>query len=177
MYKFISDGKPGDLCPKGERIRPWARNNFEGDQILIEKWNSVVGEKDKIYHLGDVSIPRKGLKVLEQLKGRKILVRGNHDPWKLPDLTKYFENILGSMKLDKYILTHYPIHHDSIPQWCVANLHGHTHSKRMLKPDLRIDERYLNLSVEQLPNVTPISFDTIRDGWKGISKDEYGVIS
>jgi calcineurin-like phosphoesterase family protein len=38
-----------------------------------------VHSKDTVYHLGDVAIPRSGLHVLEQLNGRKILIRGNHD--------------------------------------------------------------------------------------------------
>ena len=59
MYEFTSNGMPGDLCPKGQRIRPWADSTEEGDEILIQKWNSVVKPEDKIYHLGDVAIKKK----------------------------------------------------------------------------------------------------------------------
>ena len=175
MYEFISNGGPGDMCPKGERIRPWANSAEEGDEIIIQKWNNIVKENDRVYHLGDVAIPRRGLKVLDRLNGRKFLIRGNHDIWKMKDLLPYFENIYGTHKLDRFILSHYPIHQDSIPEWCFGNIHGHTHSKRMLTKELRIDERYINVSLEQTL-ASPIDFQDIKDGWKGMKKEEYGTI-
>ena len=66
----------------GTKMRPWDTAE-EGDAAMVERWNSVVGDNDKVIHLGDVAIPRRGLKVLEQLKGRKVLIRGNHDIFKL----------------------------------------------------------------------------------------------
>lgn len=46
---------------------------------MVEQWNKLVKPKDRIYVLGDVAIKRSGLKILEQLNGRKVLVKGNHD--------------------------------------------------------------------------------------------------
>lgn len=56
----------------------------EHDEFLIEAWNSVVGEQDIVYHLGDAffSLSRNADRVREifgRLNGKKHLVIGNHD--------------------------------------------------------------------------------------------------
>jgi calcineurin-like phosphoesterase family protein len=155
-YKFTSD----DGCTP---MRPWASAE-EGDAAMIERWNSVVHTKDKVYHLGDVAIPRRGLKVLEQLNGRKVLVAGNHDIFKLKDYTPYFEDIKGAHKYKDFIISHIPLHPESVPHWAHANIHGHLHSNRVQKEvdgELVEDTRYFNVSVEQI-NFTPINFEEIK---------------
>jgi len=160
-YKFVDS--------KGERIRPWATNALDGDEVMVERWNSVVGPKDRVYHLGDVAIPRRGLKVLAQLNGRKKLIRGNHDVFKISDYVTYFDDIHGSIKLYDYFLTHIPIHPDSIPSWCKANLHGHLHINRVMARRFgpmwwsdAIDERYQSFCVENI-NATPVDFDEFHE--------------
>lgn len=53
----------------------------EMNRDLIERWNSVVGPLDTIYHLGDFSLGKVDPSdILRKLNGkRKILIRGNHD--------------------------------------------------------------------------------------------------
>lgn len=121
---------------------------------MVQNWNRVVTDKDKVYHLGDVAIPRKGLKVLERLNGRKVLVRGNHDIFKLKDYLPYFEDIHGVIKLSNFYLTHIPIHIDNVPKWCRQNIHGHIHKNTMENPI------YRNVSVEMI-DATPIEMDQI----------------
>jgi len=161
-YKFTNyDGSP---------MRPWDSVE-EGDAIMIERWNSVVKENDLVYHLGDVAIPRRGLKLVEQLNGRKKLIRGNHDIFKMKDYTDYFEDILGTRKMGEFIISHYPVHRDSIPRWAKANLHGHTHGNNVRKEvrnqylpwrkKIEEDPLYLNLSVEKI-NYTPVDFEEIK---------------
>ena len=151
----------------GKRIRPWADNADDGDRILAERWNSVVSPSDKVYVLGDVSIARKGLKKLSDFNGRKILVRGNHDIFKLSDYTPYFDDVRGSHKLDEFILSHIPIHQESLARWTRGNIHGHLHSNRVMRRTwygkLVEDNRYINVSVEQL-NGYPIDFEIIKKG-------------
>lgn len=67
----------------GDLIRPGFKNIDEHDQLIIDNWNSVVKPEDRVYHLGDVAIPRRGLKFLYALNGRKALIGGNHDIWKV----------------------------------------------------------------------------------------------
>jgi calcineurin-like phosphoesterase family protein len=155
-YKFKrADGTP---------LRPWANDAFDGDEWMIERWNSVVGEYDRVYHLGDVAIPRKGLKVLSRLNGRKILVKGNHDIYKKNDYLPYFDDIRGSHKLGNFILSHIPIHPDCLARWTAGNIHGHLHSNKVMKKNwygkLVEDKRYFNVGVELLDGY-PINFEDI----------------
>lgn len=151
MYKFTKSD--------GTLVRPWASNSTEGDEIMVDNWNKVVSPQDRVYHLGDVAIPRKGLKVLSRLNGRKILIKGNHDIFKLKEYAEYFDDVRGSHKLQNFVLSHIPLHPESLAQWCVANIHGHLHYRRVMQ-DGEIDARYFNVSVEQI-NITPINFEQV----------------
>jgi len=48
------------------------------DEMIVEKWNSVVTPEDTVLHLGDFAF--KGIEeCTKKLNGNKILLRGNHD--------------------------------------------------------------------------------------------------
>ena len=53
------------------------------DEALIRNWNEVVGDDDLVYHVGDFAFGLHDADrvrwVFDQLKGRKVLVLGNHD--------------------------------------------------------------------------------------------------
>lgn len=51
------------------------------NEELIKNWNTVVGERDHIYILGDISFGKDAQtqEVLDRLKGIKHLIVGNHD--------------------------------------------------------------------------------------------------
>lgn len=128
----------------------------EHDEYLIDQWNAIVSTNDKVYHLGDVGFKNFTYleHILNRLNGTKVLIKGNHDGFKLVQYAKYFKDIRGSHVLDKFILTHIPIHPDSLSRW-KANIHGHLHANSLN------DKRYFNVSVEQL-NYKPIDFEEIR---------------
>jgi calcineurin-like phosphoesterase family protein len=140
-------------------LRPWD-DVLEMDQAFIENWNRVVSDNDKVYHLGDVAIPRRGLKCLEQLKGRKVLIRGNHDIFKLSDYTNYFNDIRGCHYLDGYILSHIPVHPCNLDRY-KGNIHGHLHYRSVLKEDGSKDLRYFCVCVEHI-DYTPVDFELVR---------------
>ena len=104
-------------------------------ETIISRWNSKVGEDDEVYILGDLSFQdsKRTAAILRSLKGKKYLLRGNHDG--VADSEKV-QNELEWVK-DYYtledsgyfvVLFHYPIlawdgsHRGSI------HLHGHIHS-------------------------------------------------
>ena len=64
----------------GTKLRPWD-NPEEMDEYMVEAWNKKVKPTDKVYHLGDVVINRKALKIMSrctaQLYQRRYLRR--HD--------------------------------------------------------------------------------------------------
>ena len=66
-----------------ENIMLYENRPFENitqmDSVLLERWNQVVHQEDKIYVLGDFGAQDKESFIVSQLKGRKFLVKGNHD--------------------------------------------------------------------------------------------------
>lgn len=135
-------------------VRHW--NDVEQmNEDLISNWNSVVKTNDKVYHLGDVCMNKRNLNIVERLNGNKELILGNHDSFHWSEYTKYFKNLHGTLKVDSFILTHVPIHIDSITNWCLANIHGHIHEKVINH------HKYFNVSVENI-NYTPISIEDLK---------------
>lgn len=134
------------------KLRPWD-NPDEMDEALVANWNSVVQDQDRVYLLGDVVMNRKALPILYRLKGRLVLVKGNHDICKLNEYTPYFDDIRAYVVQkdqdgNKVILSHIPIHPDSVGRFG-TNIHGHLHANSIN------DDRYICVSVEQI-NYTPI---------------------
>jgi calcineurin-like phosphoesterase family protein len=69
--------------PDGTPLRPFTSTE-EMDEKMIENWNSVVKEHDTVYHCGDVVIGKKHLEKIRRLNGKKKLIMGNHDIFKIP---------------------------------------------------------------------------------------------
>lgn len=146
------------LRADGTPLRPWSSTE-EADEAMIERWNAVVRPTDKVYHLGDVAIPRSGLKTVERLNGEKILVAGNHDSIWERDLGKYFRSIRAYWKLDNFVLSHVPIHPNSLRSFD-GNIHGHLHAYRVELPDGTTDPRYVSACVEHT-DYAPIAWEEV----------------
>ena len=133
-----------DLHLGHENVLEW-RKGFnsidEMDETLITNWNHRVHKNDFIIITGDLiyKSKRSPVEYLDALKGRKILVKGNHDADWMKELTdeqiaKYFEGVydLYSFKRNgvKLRFCHYPMiawessRHQSIL------VCGHIHDKR-----------------------------------------------
>lgn len=138
---------------EGNKLRPWDTVR-EMDKALIENWNKVVRPQDKVYHLGDVIINRKAFSTLMLLNGQKVLIKGNHDIFRPDEYLRYFKDIRGYHVLDNFLMSHIPVHPDSIERF-KGNIHGHLHSNKIN------DSRYFNVSVEQI-GFTPIAFDEVK---------------
>lgn len=133
------------------------------DEYMIEQWNSVVQDGDRVYHLGDLTFSKTALReIMPRLNGDKVLVKGNHDMFKAKDYLKYFDDVRSYIIRPKVglILSHYPIHPGSLKnEW--LNVHGHLHYHRVLKGDDE-DFRYVNVSVEQpWMMYTPIDMEAL----------------
>ena len=113
------------------KLRPWDTPE-EMDEEMVRRWNERVRPKDKVYHLGDVVINRKHLTTLGRLNGDKVLIRGNHDIFKLEDFTPYFRDIRGYHVMSGMILSHIPVHEESLGRFGV-NVHGHLHANRVMR--------------------------------------------
>jgi calcineurin-like phosphoesterase family protein len=142
----------------GSPVRPWDSVE-EMDEEMVKRWNETVGPKDKVYHLGDVVINRKALATLDRLNGDKVLIKGNHDIFPLKDYVKYFRDIRAYHVMNGMILSHIPVHKESIARFG-TNIHGHTHGNRVLDAAGNIDSDYFCVCVEQT-NFRPISFEDV----------------
>lgn len=143
----------------GSQVRPFA-SLTEMHHELIERWNSVVGMKDTVHHLGDVAMSKPGLSFLRYCNGRKVLIRGNHDIYSLKDYTAYFSDIRGCFYRDKLVFSHIPLHRDCLCRGYRGNVHGHLHSRQVML-DNSPDPLYFNACVEQ-HNYTPVALEEVR---------------
>lgn len=167
---FISDTHFGHTnilsfrsVTNGELIRPGFRDVKHMDEEMIERWNSVVKDNDKVYHLGDVAFGERVLdRVMPRLKGRKRLLLGNHDKLDVRAYRRYFQKIrsvqlfIGDKENLGFICSHYPMHMDELTFLGrnLLNVHGHIHERTLNDPF------YFNISVERI-NYTPIHYDEL----------------
>lgn len=122
----------------------------EQDQTIIDKWNSVVKKNDIVWILGDISMNSRYYHLLDQLKGNKKVVLGNHDlPKYTPSLMKHVNSVCGCYAYKSLLLTHVPVHLSEINYRFKKNVHGHTHDKVILDP------RYVNVCCEKV-DYTPV---------------------
>ena len=141
----------------GVKIRPWTDPD-EMDEEMVERWNDTVRPNDKVYHLGDVVINRKSLSIMSRLNGDKVLIRGNHDIFRDDEYRKYFRELRAYHVMNGMILSHIPIHEESIGRFG-TNIHGHLHTRRVMKDGV-IDPRYHCVCVEQT-DFAPILFEDV----------------
>lgn len=118
--------------------RPF-ENPTEMHECFLGKWNCKITNGDTVYILGDISIRGRNdalIALVAQLKGKKVLVKGNHDDVsdyrykqlfaEITDYKEITDSFGGSTY--KLVLSHYPIlmwngQHDG-----TILLYGHTHS-------------------------------------------------
>jgi len=149
-------------CDDGvTKIRPWTDPD-EMDEEMVKRWNETVRPNDKVYHLGDVVINRRCLSIMHRLNGDKVLIKGNHDIFKLQDYLPHFRDIRGYHVMNNMILSHVPVHPESFGRFR-ANIHGHLHQRRVMCEvwgEMQVDPRYFNVSVEQT-DFRPILFEEV----------------
>jgi len=146
-------------------LRPWDSAD-EMDEAMVTAWNDRVRPNDKVYHLGDVVINRKALGIMRRLNGDKVLIRGNHDIFRDEEYREHFRELRAYHVMNGMILSHIPIHSESLGRFGV-NIHGHTHANRVMLPGFNgkitdiVDVRYHCVCVEQTPDFAPILFEDV----------------
>ena len=132
------------------------------NEYIVMQHNRVVKPTDKWYCLGDIAMSKKFLPILYRMNGEKVLIRGNHDTEPAKEYLKYFKDVRGTHQLDGMLLSHIPVHPESIGRW-KANVHGHLHARAVLKEGSHwIDERYISVCMERLDDYTPISLEELK---------------
>lgn len=157
-HKLMVNGTHED----GTKLRPW-NTTEEHDEALVARWNAVVKPKDRVYHLGDVAIYRRAVTTIARCHGRKILIKGNHDIFKLKDYLPHFDDIRAYRVFTetpvRLVLSHIPLHTSSLQRFG-CNIHGHLHHLAVRDRDGNLDARYRNVCVEHT-NYAPLSLDAI----------------
>ena len=146
------------------KLRPWDTAE-EMDEFMVKAWNERVRPTDKVYHLGDVVINRKALGIMRRLNGDKVLIRGNHDIFRDTDYREHFRELRAYHVMNGMILSHIPIHSESLGRFGV-NIHGHLHANRVMLSGFNgkitdiVDVRYHCVCVEQT-DFAPILFEDV----------------
>ena len=164
MYKnyFVSDSHFGHLNiltfkdDDGKLLRSFPSIE-EHDNLIIDNINTLVRNCDKLYILGDVAMNRRCLSILDRIITKKrILIKGNHDIFKLKDYTPYFTDVRAYKIMPKHgiIFSHIPIHPDGLEGRFNLNVHGHYHANKI------DDKRYMNICPEQI-GFLPIELEEI----------------
>lgn len=122
------------------------------NQRICDLWQSVIKKNDTVYVLGDAAFDEEGVQLIRGLKGRKILIAGNHDYLPTEVYLRAFEEVKGFTRKKRLWLSHAPIH----PQELRGrfNIHGHVHQNTLP------DTRYFNACCEEV-NYTPQPLDKI----------------
>jgi calcineurin-like phosphoesterase family protein len=117
------------------------------NETVLKNFNSIVGENDEVYILGDLTLGNldAAKPYLEKLNGKITVIRGNHDTdnrvgyymslgWEIYDALR--------IRWDRYtfFLCHYPTMTFNLEQEHLSqttlNLYGHTHQKTNFYNDI-----------------------------------------
>ena len=97
MFYFLGDPHFGHS--QIIKSRPQFQSIEEMDECIIARYNNRVYRDDVVYIPGDFSFrsPKERVEYcLKRLRGKKILVTGNHDDYwikRYPELLSYFEEV------------------------------------------------------------------------------------
>ena len=169
----------------GYCARPFA-NADAMNRAMVNRWNDTVSDKDEIWILGDLVLGQLTVNLsahVSRLKGRKILVPGNHDTcWtgrkKGPSQTAAYLELGGIERIvdnpdpielagETVKLNHFPYnpqdpeHPTRFAQWRPENdggwlLCGHIHER------WRQNRKQTNVGVDAW-NFAPVNDDTISE--------------
>lgn len=164
--------------------RPWNHGfNENGEMIvtdedvekmnddMISNWNSVVGENDLVWHLGDFAFGKDKLEktkqLIEKLNGKINIVLGNHDLHGNENIKHYYDigfNKVYDRKViidDYVILSHIPLMflNENTPFFNIA---GHVHDSTVYQT---FTKSQAIVCVER-HNYTPISYETIKENYE-----------
>ncbi len=138
----------------------------EHDLAIMSSWNDVVGENDRVYHLGDFCLGgwEHAKFCLNNLRGKVFLLRGNHerDAEKLqkmePDSFVWIKDVFRLKVGEQGIwLSHYA--HRSWPQahYGYWHLFGHSHG------GLADHGRSMDVGVDTASWFMPYSYEEIKE--------------
>ena len=112
----------------------------EMHEVIKNNWNSRVTNADTVYLLGDIiwKLTDEMIGLFSQLKGKKVLIVGNHDQFNdirykqlFTEICSYKEapdNVNGINRM--VVLSHFPILMWNGQHRCWVHLYGHVHNSQ-----------------------------------------------
>lgn len=152
---------------------PRSRGRFasveEMDEGLIEAWNARVGERDLVYHLGDVAFEgaARAVEILRRLNGYKVLIVGNHDGrlLKRKEFRDEFVQIASRIELMLDCGATVTLSHEPLPAWDTDfHLFGHEHGQGA------VAHGSLDVGVDTREDVAPWTWQEIEAKINSLSK-------
>jgi calcineurin-like phosphoesterase family protein len=138
---------------------------------MIQEWNELVMSDDTVYLLGDIAFlpAAKAVDILNQLKGTKILIQGNHDRKLLRDpvFRRCFAEVHDYLEITHngtvIVMFHYPIHHE----WNRAHhgsvhCYGHVHGKKTGLEEYRARDVGFDATGQVVSKLDDIITDALR---------------
>ena len=180
MVYFTSDLHYGDHRPHTQlrRSKTLSIPDDQIDNLIIDNWNKKVTNYDTVFVLGDITF--KGLGFLKLLKGRKILIRGNHDTSYTDDeLLEYFDGVYDTLILkDMFSEPVFLCHKPEDARDDMITLNGHVHDV------WKYYDNKINVGLECW-GMAPVSKDVLEEAIDTLKyldvtnykiMDDYGVI-
>jgi calcineurin-like phosphoesterase family protein len=125
------------------------------NKTIVERWNSVVGFRDTVFHLGDFCKRGNPLEFIKQMNGKIIFVEGNHDESLKEYNVKPLRRSVVFHNGDEDLLLIHAVEYirDRNHEWVI---HGHHHNNNLkLYPLINSQNKTMNVSAELL-DYTPI---------------------
>jgi len=126
------------------------------NEALVSRWNERVGDNDTVYVVGDVFLgrPEDATPLIQRLKGKKILILGNHDRSPRTMAGCGFNEVfqrksIRLMDNRQALLSHKPLPESTL-QHVELQVHGHRHSGPI------VSGKRVNVCVD-LWNFSPLS--------------------
>lgn len=148
-------------------------NVEEMNRKLIENWNKKVDNGDTVYILGDLVFKggkEETIKILKQLNGTKVLLKGNHDRYVgQRDFDECFKFIREIHQVNdnkrQVIVSHYPIVDYAGMYYGAFMVYGHIHNKYVPHKNM------FCASVENI-NYEPVTLDELIEIYKDKAVEE-----
>lgn len=147
----------------------------EMHDVMIERWNSVVGKNDIVYHIGDFSLGKydETLRTIFKLNGTVYFLRGSHDKWLNDYEVDYQDRVWGYMDVidilgKTFTLCHYAMRTWPHSHYGAYHLYGHSHGNLPsfgYSMDVGVDTN----------NFYPYSFDDIVERFSKKEVTEYKI--
>lgn len=133
MIFYIGDTHFGDRRVMELANRPYAAVD-EMDRDILYKWNLRVEKGDTVYILGDFAFDDEAARIIDRLRGKKVLIMGNHDRVLSRRIFRKFdrvETIYSILDNGRNVcLCHYPLLSYDRSVYGRYHVFGHIHNNK-----------------------------------------------